>query len=425
MHNNSFPFTRDAQLALTNANKIAKEHGRSCIDSDLLLLGVLRLAGSQAEQVLTAMRIKVSNLITRLAATIALESRDNEFEPGPSVTIGNTVFSTDSATILAEALSESQQEGVDFVDPRLLMLGMLRCPNSKAGRYLAQFGVELEAFRKSASLKDAPPTNAPRVVMPRLSLASTFGGVSIVFIALVLVTALAGWLLYAGIGNVQALMVVFVMGGWVTSVALHEFGHALVAYRGGDDSVVDKGYLTLNPILYTNPLLSIVLPLIFLVMGGIGLPGGAVYINDSAIRSPGMRSLTSAAGPIATALCAGVLALPFVFLERIGYETVYLHQDFWAILAFLIFLQITAIFINMLPIPGLDGFGILYPYLPANIANMADFVRPFGTLILFALLFTDSPLQDLFWQEVWMLTMRISPELALMAIEGMELFHFW
>ena len=45
-----------------------------------------------------------------------------------------------------------------------------------------------------------------------------------------------------------------------------------------------RGYLTLNPLKYTHPLLSIVLPVLFLLMGGIGLPGGAVWVDRHAIR---------------------------------------------------------------------------------------------------------------------------------------------
>ena len=70
----------------------------------------------------------------------------------------------------------------------------------------------------------------------------------------------------------------FVFGGWMISLCLHEFGHAIVAYFGGDTSVKDKGYLTLNPLNYTDPGLSLLLPMIFLVMGGIALPGG---VGDS------------------------------------------------------------------------------------------------------------------------------------------------
>ena len=68
---------------------------------------------------------------------------------------------------------------------------------------------------------------------------------------------------------------------WVFSVCIHEWGHAFVAYHGGDYTVKDKGYLTLNPIHYTHPVTSILLPALFMMMGGIGLPGGAVYIDPT------------------------------------------------------------------------------------------------------------------------------------------------
>ena len=77
----------------------------------------------------------------------------------------------------------------------------------------------------------------------------------------------------------------FVCIGWNISVCLHEFGHAIVAYWGGDTSVKDKGYLTLNPLKYTDINLSLTLPLISVLMGGIPLPGAAVYINHHRLRN--------------------------------------------------------------------------------------------------------------------------------------------
>ncbi len=62
---------------------------------------------------------------------------------------------------------------------------------------------------------------------------------------------------------------------WIFSVCLHEFGHAIVAYYGGDTSVREKGYLTFNPLKYTHPVYSLLMPVIFMMLGGIGLPGGA------------------------------------------------------------------------------------------------------------------------------------------------------
>src|SRR5215470_20002981 len=76
----------------------------------------------------------------------------------------------------------------------------------------------------------------------------------------------------------------FVLVGWLISLCLHEFGHAIAAYTCGDLSVPNKGYLTLNPLRYTDLQFSIVWPLLFLAFGGIGLPGGAVHVNFWALR---------------------------------------------------------------------------------------------------------------------------------------------
>src|SRR5512142_224535 len=104
-----------------------------------------------------------------------------------------------------------------------------------------------------------------------------------------------------------------VLIGWIFSLCLHEFSHALVAYYGGDYTVREKGYLTFNPLKYTHPVYSIVLPLLFVLMGGIGLPGGAVYIERWRLRSRLWATAVSLAGPAANLLIAIVLGLVLRF----------------------------------------------------------------------------------------------------------------
>ena len=106
----------------------------------------------------------------------------------------------------------------------------------------------------------------------------------------------------------KATTFIVVIVGWIFSLCLHEFSHSVVAYYGGDTSVKDKGYLTFNPLKYTNPVLSIILPVIFLLLGGIGLPGGAVYIESSRLRSKRWESAVSLAGPAANLVVAVILA---------------------------------------------------------------------------------------------------------------------
>jgi Zn-dependent protease len=146
---------------------------------------------------------------------------------------------------------------------------------------------------------------------------------------------------------------------WVFSVCLHEFGHALVAYRGGDTTVVEKGYLTLNPLAYTHPVYSLLMPVIFLMLGGIGLPGGAVYIQDHLLRSKGWRTGVSLAGPAMNAVIVVLIALGF----RSGLIPSDPENGMSISMAFLMVLEISSIVLCLLPIPPLDGFRAISPWL--------------------------------------------------------------
>src|SRR5665213_1062440 len=98
---------------------------------------------------------------------------------------------------------------------------------------------------------------------------------------------------------------------WVFSVCLHEFGHAWAAYQGGDYTVRDKGYLSLNPLKYTHPVYSVLIPVAMMMMGGIGLPGGAVYIDRSLLRSRAWDTWVSLAGIAMNLVMIFVISLLF------------------------------------------------------------------------------------------------------------------
>jgi Zn-dependent protease len=198
---------------------------------------------------------------------------------------------------------------------------------------------------------------------------------------------------------VTPLTITFVVSGWIVSVCIHEFGHALAAYLGGDTAVKDAGYLTLNPLKYTHTLFSIVLPLLFLMIGGIGLPGGAVYVNRRALRSERWEMLMSAAGPIGTALFGLLLACPF-FFDWESWVTVQ-NWHFWPALAYLAFLEVTALMFNLIPLPPLDGFGIIAPRLPPALRQQAYMFGNVLLLLLFVTLSQDGPIAQMFWHVVF------------------------
>ena len=183
------------------------------------------------------------------------------------------------------------------------------------------------------------------------------------FLMLCLLFTGIGAALWHGLVEGKAAVLVFVVTGWIISLCLHEFGHAATAYGAGDTSIPATGYLTLDPLKYTDPFLSILLPLIYIAIGGFGLPGGAVWINHAAIRSAWWDSAVSAAGPLANVLFLALLAALYQLAPH-GDET----SDIEAGLAVLAYFQGTAIVLNLLPIPGLDGFGIIRPFLPGHYA---------------------------------------------------------
>lgn len=210
----------------------------------------------------------------------------------------------------------------------------------------------------------------------------------------------------------------FILCGWIISLSLHEFGHAAVAYYFGDKSVAEKGYLSLNPLKYTHTLTSIIVPLLFIFMGGIGFPGGAVYINMAKIYMPKERSLVSAAGPIATSLF--LLFLIIVNMLIPSEQFVWLSYG----VSFLAFLQITVLFFNLLPIPGLDGFGIIKPFLKKETQEKIEKKAGLFILGILFLLFIDSPVNKLFWTTNFTVTRLFGFNLE-HVIAGFRLFQFW
>ncbi len=111
-------------------------------------------------------------------------------------------------------------------------------------------------------------------------------GISFSFIALAAGFALLGcalliWPDFAGVETFA-----FVMTGWIVSICLHEFSHAVTASTFGDTTIRDRGYLRLDPRTYIHWNASFVLPLIVLIMGGVALPGAAVLISNDLIKKP-------------------------------------------------------------------------------------------------------------------------------------------
>jgi Zn-dependent protease len=177
--------------------------------------------------------------------------------------------------------------------------------------------------------------------------------------------------------------------GWILSVVLHEFAHGIVAYWGGDYTIRERGGLTLNPLQYVHPVNSILLPIIFLVMGGIPLPGGATYIRRDLIRNHWWDAACSIAGPAMNFLIFLCCALPlhprWGWMHPMPGDPI---EGAPAVLATMAMLQLLSMFINLLPLPPLDGFQTIAAFMDPHTRSkfFSQQALIMSTIILFLIL---------------------------------------
>jgi Zn-dependent protease len=243
----------------------------------------------------------------------------------------------------------------------------------------------------------------------------------LIFLLVLGLSVFSGWLCWTATVDSRGTRIavfLFIVAAWVVSLSLHEFAHAFLAWRFGDHDVEARGYLTLNPLRYAHPVLSILLPVIFIAIGGIGLPGGAVWIHPDRFRSDLQRALVALAGPLINL----VLAVVLIGLAGRALPTSP-HLIFWLAVAGLGLLQLMAAVLNLLPIPGLDGYGVIEPSLDRNFRQFAEQVKPFGMLIVFALLQVESINRAFFGLIYWLYDLSGEPHDN--ARIGLELLKFW
>ncbi|MBJ7290732.1 site-2 protease family protein [Williamsia sp.] len=244
-----------------------------------------------------------------------------------------------------------------------------------------------------------------------------------VFLGVVAVAVVGGVLLAQSTPGRNATSIVgallLVVGGWVISLCLHEFGHAVTAFAFGDKNAENRGYLTLNPLKYAHPGLSITLPLVIILLGGIGFPGGAVYVNQAGF-SKAQRTIVSLAGPFAN-IVVGVVLLA-VIRAKVD-EISIANINLWSALGMLALLQITAAILNLIPIPGFDGYGAIEPYLSIETRRKLAPVGQYGFLLVFLVLLLP-PLNRAFFDLIYWF-FELSGVSSTLASIGYGLVVFW
>lgn len=428
-------------------DEAARRHG-VYVDIEHLALALLAQKDGPARAILAQSGADTATLYERIADAVGVE------RPTPAPVRD---FSRSASEALAQAAAVARSLDQRMVNSGHLLVALLEHGDGVVQEALAASPLSAEAARDylrahpDAGSPAAPPARSPRsaaqerveyVLIPTRARRApkTRGGwldrIGRWPLILGGVAALLAYLAFALPGSDLTTFIIVLLG-WVFSVTLHEFSHAIVAYWGGDHTVKDKGYLSFNPLKYTHPMLSIGLPLLFLAMGGIGLPGGAVYIERHRLRSRWWGAAVSAAGPLANLILAVMLAAPFL-LGKVDARLIYwslqgmpvedgglwTNATLWTAAAFLAMLQVTAVFFNLIPLPPLDGFGIIEPFLDQRTRHQLRQLGAYSLMLIFVALWFIPPVASSFWNTIFSVTDALHIP-GWLINEGFRNFMFW
>jgi Zn-dependent protease len=170
------------------------------------------------------------------------------------------------------------------------------------------------------------------------------------------------------------------------SFPVHEFAHALTAYRLGDSTAKHFGKLTLNPIAHFDQVGGTILVLSVLITG---FPFGFAQtpVNPRNLRGRHGDAIVAIAGPLSNLLLAAVFAIPLRLLlanPTIGGSNAF---EIASLISFIVQGSIILGLFNLIPIPPLDGGAILLSYLPPRTAwQVRPFLAQYGFFLIILLI---------------------------------------
>ncbi|PIR87597.1 MAG: site-2 protease family protein [Candidatus Harrisonbacteria bacterium CG10_big_fil_rev_8_21_14_0_10_45_28] len=183
------------------------------------------------------------------------------------------------------------------------------------------------------------------------------------------------------------LIVIFFVVILIFSVIIHEISHGYVALWLGDHTARLAGRLTLNPLKHIDPIGSIIVPLVLILTGGpvFGWARPVPY-NPYNLKDPKRGAgLIAIAGPISNLALALVFA---IFVRIMVGANILLSAPLFLFFNLIIQVNIALAIFNLIPIPPLDGSGILFSLLPARFERVMLFLRQYGFVILLVLIFS-------------------------------------
>jgi len=174
------------------------------------------------------------------------------------------------------------------------------------------------------------------------------------------------------------------------AISIHESAHGWMAEKFGDPTARNQGRITLNPIAHIDPIGTIIFPLILAIMGapvfGWAKP---VIVNPYNLRNPRRDHMfIAAAGPGSNIIAATGGIIIFLVLKRFGLVMSPGSIEILVmILLYLIIINIYLAIFNLIPIPPLDGSGIIEGILKGEALYNYQKIKPYGFLILILMIY--------------------------------------
>ena len=159
---------------------------------------------------------------------------------------------------------------------------------------------------------------------------------------------------------------IFLFSGSILSIAYHEFFHAITAFFLGDDSIFGRRYLRFDIRKYFHSFTSFLMPAALFFIMGLFLPGAAVFFDSNKIENRFHLALVSIAGVMANLII--LLSISYV----LNFYGEVLSEQTKVLLHTLAFIQIIIIVFNLLPIPPLDGWGVISQMLNESIIKFFE-----------------------------------------------------
>ena len=189
----------------------------------------------------------------------------------------------------------------------------------------------------------------------------------------------------------------------ILSIAVHEFGHAFVADRLGDDLPRHQGRVTLNPLAHIDPIGTLAMPILgILIMGGIGFGWGRpVMVNPMSftrkLRMKTAHLLVAAAGPFMNLVFGLVIAGVLAVLLKTGVIDPFHHEALVMAITNAILLNFVLMFFNLVPAPPLDGGTVLAGLLPDRLRPAYEQYAQYGMFVAMAVIMIPKLSMIFFW----------------------------